>query len=665
MKKIVIFSGTTEGRVLSTMLAAEKVHHTVCVATDYGREMMDENPYASLHVGRMDEEEMLSFLEDLKLTDENLVIDATHPYATAVTANIKKAAAGLGIRYVRVVREEEQMQTGGIRRYEDITECAAAVDQTVGNILLTTGSKELGKYFAGISQESKARTYIRVLPSMESLKLCEREAIEPDHIIAMQGPFGRELNEAIIRQYDIKHLITKDGGSAGGFREKIDAASACGAQVHVIVRPHEEGVGVDEAFAMITGKTPHRSEPALQISLIGLGMGDPDSLTVAAKNALCDCDAIFGAKRLLRGIFCRKKYEMFLAADIIPVLEKEKIQKAAIVFSGDTGFYSGAKGMGKALKEWRKDAQIRVIPGISSFGYLAAKLGESYDDACLFSIHGKNADKDLQMLLDKVRYQEKVFVLLSDAGDVARIAGLLIRNHVEGTIVTGTNLSYENETIREMSFREALEFDDDGIVCALIYNRNPGRRHLIKIKKDDDFIRDKVPMTKACIRHESILRLGLREGDIFYDIGGGTGSVAIEAAGLHPGLMVYTIEKKQEAAELIRQNIKKSDLSNITVVEGDAARVLGDMPKPDCVFIGGSGGELPLIMEILRSKGEGIRYVLNAVSIETIAEVREIINTYHPRDEEAVMISVSDVHKTGAYHMPKAQNPVWIFSFTL
>ena len=662
MRKVIIFSGTTEGRILSKMLAEESIHHIICVATDYGRQLTDASPYAEIRVGRMNVWEMKEFFSAAKMDGGSIVVDATHPYATEVTANIKRAAGELGIPTVRVIRQWKCVESDGIHTYANLAECALAVDQTEGNILLTTGSKELHVYCKSISSKTLARTYVRVLPSAESIGICEEEGVEPGHIIAMQGPFCRELNEAIIKQYHIRHLITKESGKAGGFEEKVDAAARLGVCVHVIARPKEkDGVSIEEAYRIITGKAADN----LQISLIGIGMGNPDCLTAAADRALDACDAVFGAKRLLQNIVCPRKYEMYLPSDVIPVLENEKIHRAAIVFSGDTGFYSGAKGMVQALRRWRKDIDIQVIPGISSFVYLASKLGESYDDACLFSIHGSNTDKNLKLLTEKVKYHEKVYVLLSGAKDVSRIAEMLMRSGIQGHLVTGANLSCENETIRDISFEEALAYGDTGIVTALIYNTKPEKRPLINVRRDSEFIRDRIPMTKECIRHESIIRLELKEGDVFYDIGGGTGSVALEAASLHPGLSVVTIERKRDAALLIRENIRKLDLANVTVIEGEAEKALPDMSKPDCVFIGGSGGRLHEIVRILHSKGDGIRVVINAVSLETIAEVRGIVREFEPEDEEAVMISVSDVQRIGSYHLPAAQNPVWIFSFTI
>lgn len=696
MNNIVIFSGTTEGRRLSDMLSAAEIRHVVCVASEYGREMMEENPYASVRVGRMDAEEMKAFFSEVLAgtapgegeSDRMIVVDATHPYATEVTANIREAAAARSLRYLRVVRAAGDGDPES-SVYADIVACAKALENTSGNILLTTGSKELCALAGSISDRMRGRIYARVLPTSESIRLCEEAGIEPDHIIAMQGPFRVEMNEAIFRQYDIRHLVTKESGAAGGFPEKAEAAARVGARVHVIARPAEDaGVSVEEAYRILTGEPiceladagagiAHAEIEAAgcgsapEITLIGIGMGSNDCMTAAAGEALRNADAVFGAARLLQGISHPKKYEMYLASDIIPVLEREQITSAAIVFSGDTGFYSGAKGMIKALREWREDIEVQILPGISSFAYLAAKLGESYEDAVLCSVHGKNTVEDLHALVETIRYHTKVFTLLSGPDDVPVIAGMLLEQGMQGRMIIGTDLSYENETIREFSIAEAAACKDGADPCfgagpatVLILNAAPARRLLIPVKRDDDFIRDNVPMTKACIRHESILRLNLREGDVFYDIGGGTGSVAIEAASLHGSLTVTTFEKKPEAVSLIRRNIEKAGLCNVSVIEGPAEETLHDMPKPDCVFIGGSSGKIKEILEILHEKGSGIRFVITAVSMETSEEVRALMKQYASVDAETLMLQVSNVNQIGSHHMMQAENPVWIFAFT-
>jgi precorrin-6Y C5,15-methyltransferase (decarboxylating) len=294
-------------------------------------------------------------------------------------------------------------------------------------------------------------------------------------------------------------------------------------------------------------------------------------------------------------------------------------------------------------------------------------------------MHGKKSEADLLGLVRKVRYHAKAFVLLSGLDDVSEIAARLVNESICCRLILGIHLSYENEKILELSVSEAAAYGQEaepgedgrpadrstGPATLLIVNEAPDSRLLIPVKKDEDLIRDNVPMTKACIRHESIIRLNLREGDRFYDIGGGTGSVAIEAASLHESLQVTTIEKKKEAADLIRRNVENTGLGNVTVMEGNAEEVLPALSKPDCVFIGGSGGKLKEIMEILRAKGSGIRCVITAVSMETISEVQALLDTYTLTDVETLVLQVSDVQKAGTHHMLKAQNPVWIFAFTM
>ncbi|MCR5671616.1 MAG: precorrin-6A reductase [Butyrivibrio sp.] len=666
MKSVVIFSGTTEGRELSLMLTKEGLFHHVCVAGEYGKDVMHGDTKAKVHVGRLDAWGMKDFFSKEGMEGDSIVVDATHPYAAEVTENIKKAAGDMGFRYVRVVRKTEGAASDGAFEYKDMEECAAALDKTKGNILLTTGSKDLGKYCRTVSSDTRDRTYVRVLPSIESLKICKDEKIESGHVIAMHGPFDASLNKALIRQYDIRHLVTKESGTAGGFREKLRAAAETGTELHIIARPSlEEGLSVEETFCLITGKEAEPFEAPLNIVIAGMGMGSEKNMTVEVKEAIERCDSVFGAERLICNLPCHHKYSMYKATDIIPILETEKPASAVIVFSGDTGFYSGAKKMIKELKVWKKDVDVTVLPGISSFSYLAAALGESLDDSRLFSLHGKDTERDFFELTEEVKVNSKVFTLLSGAKTVREIARRLDKCGIIGRIYVGRNLSYEDEKIEEMSFEKAVEYDEKGVVTALICNDDPAKRPLINVKKDADFIRDKIPMTKEVIRHESIIRLDLKEGDILYDIGGGTGSVAIEAAGLHPSLQVTTIEKKHEAVELIKKNLEKTGLCNVNVLEGEAPEILEELERPDCVFIGGSGGNLSDMVELLHKKGSGIRFVITAVSLETVNEVQELLKKYAPYEEETVMITVSDVHFVGSHHMMQGQNPVWIFSFTL
>lgn len=188
---------------------------------------------------------------------------------------------------------------------------------------------------------------------------------------------------------------------------------------------------------------------------------------------------------------------------------------------------------------------------------------------------------------------------------------------------------------------------------------------LIPVINDDEFIRDKVPMTKASVRHLSVIKMGLKEGDAVYDIGSGTGSVACEIALQSDSLRVYAVEMRSGACELIRQNAAKFGLSNIEVIEGKAPEALEELEEPDCAFIGGSSGNLRDILSTLCRSQKDVRVVINAVSLETMAEIQAVIKEHEISGLEIEQISVSRSRELGDHHLMTAENPVMIASFTL
>ena len=231
MKKIVVFSGTTEGRKLAFELANLGADVTVCVATESGREEQGEHPNITVLSGRKTEPEMAD-----TLAGAALCIDATHPYAVEVTRNVARAAEQAYVPYVRLVRERGKIPQDAIV-VDDADEAAKVCKTLSGNILLTTGTKELEPFLA----LPLCRLYPRVLPSSKNIATLEQAGIPHRNIIAMEGPFSLELNVAIIRQFHIEILVTKDGGTVGGFPEKAEAAKTTGTELIVLRSPEEKG----------------------------------------------------------------------------------------------------------------------------------------------------------------------------------------------------------------------------------------------------------------------------------------------------------------------------------------------------------------------------------------------------------------------------------------
>lgn len=231
--KILIFGGTTEGRLLAEKLAGDEHEITVSVAMEIGREELRGLPVTIL-CGRMEAGQMAQAIAGF-----DWVVDATHPYAAEVSRNIRQAAEQAGIPMKRISRAGSQ--TVSCKEVSSCAEAAEYLSSRSGNVLVTTGSKEL-KAFAVLDPE---RVYARVLPTMQALAVCEEIGLPHRHILALQGPFTQKMNEAMLEQYDIRWMVTKDGGTPGGYDEKIAACRNVGVTPVLVVRPEDRGISLE------------------------------------------------------------------------------------------------------------------------------------------------------------------------------------------------------------------------------------------------------------------------------------------------------------------------------------------------------------------------------------------------------------------------------------
>lgn len=667
MSELLIFAGTSEGRRLSEFLIQQGKPHLVCVATEYGEDCLEEHPLRKVYCGRMKEAEMEVFLQEHPV---QIIIDATHPYATEVTENIKTAAKAKGVPYLRLKREEDMDEDGKHMHYFASSEaCKESLKETEGNILLTTGSKELNIFCEG--GDLQERLIVRVLPGRESIDICEKNGLHGRQIVAMQGPFSKEMNLALLHQFQIRHMVTKQSGRAGGYEEKLQAAKEAGVDLYVIGRPAEEhGYSLEEVCAMFSKET---EEKKLVLTLAGIGMGKKEGMTLEVFRAIQEADVLLGAERMIRDWTPKvEKKPYYLASQILPYLEElqnrqcsQKGLNVGILFSGDSGFYSGSNALYEklenAIAEGRLQASLKVLPGISSVSYLTSLLGEAYQDGEILSIHGKG----LPNLIHRIRQQEKVFLLLSGVQDVNWLGALLMEGNLSHCeVVVGYQLSYEDQEIQYCTPKECMELKKEGLYLCLIKNPKATRQRIAPGCKDEQFLRAKVPMTKEEMRQVSICKLHLTQDSICLDIGSGTGSIAVEMALLSPDLQVFALEQKEEAVHLIRENLQKFQLDNVQVIHAKAPEGLDSLPTPSHAFIGGSGGNLKEILEALYDRNPSMRVVLNAISLETIGELKAIEEAFPCHEFEIVQMQVSRTRKVGRYHLQQAENPIWICSFT-
>lgn len=650
MNKAVVFAGTTEGYELCRFLSKHQVYVHGCTATGYGGRILEENDFLTVHAGRMEEKEMAEFFQKEK---PDLVLDATHPYAALVTENIQKACQSAGIPCWRVLRDQGEKSRSAVY-VDNIDQAVEYLKGTKGNILLTTGSKELAAFTH--LRDYKERLFARVLSLPSVLETCRTLGIEGKHLIGMQGPFSTELNAAMLRQFQCSYLVTKDSGDAGGFQEKIDAALSCGAVPVIIGRPvKEEGMTLFSCKKRLAEFFGFQVKP--HITLLGIGMGSRDTLTIQGEKALKGADLLIGASRMVEAVrmphhqvFCEYKSEKILSY----IKDHPEYEQVVIALSGDVGFYSGAR---KLLNMLGKDTE--VICGISSVVYFMAKAGLSWDDAVLKSVHGKKEN-----LIPLIKQNQKVFAILGTRDGVAQLSRELCAYGMEDVVLyVGENLSYENEKVFSKTAGELTAYEGDALSVVCAWNEKAVPAFAAHGIWDREFLRGKAPMTKEEVRAVSLMKLALTEDSLCYDVGAGTGSVSVEMALRAKSGLVYAIEKKEEAAELIEENKKKFGAANLEIIRGTAPEAMRALPAPSHAFIGGSSGNLEEIIDLLLEKNSQVRMVINCITLETLSEALQVVKKYRFQDTDMVQLSVARSKEVGRYHMMMGENPIYILTF--
>ena len=672
MKKVIIFGGTTEGKQLAQTLESMQISCLYCVATDYGKQQLEESEYIKIRSGRMDGEQMCLLFQ--KETPE-AVVDATHPYAEIVKQELDRALEKYGdVPFFRVLRDEEKQGDSNCVFFDSAMDCAKALEHTKGKIFLTTGSKDLPVFCS--NPFVRERIVARVIPGEESIRLCNENGLKGNQMIAMQGPFSMEMNYAFLQETGSEILVMKEGGKSGGETERIEAAKKANVVCYIIKRPKTEQKG--ESLSKVTEDILHlfgikAEAKKMNVTLAGFGMGE-GSVTEEVRQCVRQADYVVGASRMISCVEDNKEtYPYYLAKDILPKLREimnqkmSCVQNAVVLLSGDSGFYSGAKKLKEALEK-EEGISVTVLPGISSVSAMAARIGESWEDAKLFSTHGVEEREWMASIASFVCSCEKTFVITSGSGDVRSIGTILKdlekRGELSFSVVAGMNL-YANEKLYHLTVDQCVSFDEEGLCILFIKNLSPKKRRLTPGLCDGEFERSQVPMSKEEVRALSICKLGVTEHAVCYDIGSGSGSVAVELGLLDPGVKVYAIECEPDAFELTGKNIEKFGLKNVWQVQGKAPEALESLPAPTHVFIGGSGGNLKEILEALMNYKRKIKVVINAVTLETVAQIQGLVQSFGFTHVDVVQLNVSKAKQVGDYHLMQGQNPVYIATFTI
>lgn len=393
------------------------------------------------------------------------------------------------------------------------------------------------------------------------------------------------------------------------------------------------------------------------VYLIGIGMGNPDTLTLGAQRVINECQLIIGAQRLIDAFpqFEGQRCVLIKSEEIARTIHESTVQTIGVLLSGDQGFYSGATGLYDKLS----DCKVEALPGISSPVYFCAKLKKPWQDAYLVSAHGRSCN-----VAGAVQSHAVTFALTGGTAKVHEICQELVERglgHVR--VWAGERLSYPDERIVGGTAFELAQQRFLDLAVMLVENDAPlRRRHAAPGFADGDFVRGDAPMTKEEVRELSVCKLHLQPHHTVWDVGAGTGSVSLEIAFAVVEGQVIAIERNDAALALMEKNKARLGACNLRIVAGSAPEALEPLPAPDRVFIGGSGGNLLCIMRVALAKNPHVRFVITAITLETIADALQSFKELGLACVEVVQASIARDRKAGPYHLMTAENPVYIMS---
>lgn len=393
------------------------------------------------------------------------------------------------------------------------------------------------------------------------------------------------------------------------------------------------------------------------ISIIGIGMDGSDTLTREAFQKIENAQVLVGASRMLD---CFKniekpRFDSYKSSEIADFLHGCEYNNIAVLMSGDCGFYSGTERLLPLID----DLETEVLCGISTPIYFASRLKIAWQNMKFVSLHGVNGN-----IVRHVCANQLTFFLLGGEITPKEICRRLCEYDMgDLTVHIGENFGGKNERITIDKAKKLTEFNADRLCSVIVRNENYDKC-LRSCIPDSDFIRGKVPMTKSEIRSVCVAKLEIAADSVCWDIGSGTGSVSVEMAVRCPEGRVFAVEKNEEAVGLTSGNRLKFGCDNIEIIAGNAASAVKDLPSPDRVFVGGSGGYLREIIGAAVEKNPLVKIIVTAVSLETLSECVEIFNSVGA-ETEITQIAVTRTRKIGSHTMLSAENPIFIIRGSL
>jgi len=419
----------------------------------------------------------------------------------------------------------------------------------------------------------------------------------------------------------------------------------------------------------------------LKVIVLGVLDNAETGLTHEHQQLLKQADVVIGASRTL-SLFKKILNNHVIIHDLtgnltkVPVwIEKalEMQQKVVVLATGDPLCH----GIANYLKKKIGLSKLDIRPNVSALQLACARVGVSWQDAYICSIHSKDAgewaanpskEHGLYPLFKACLQHRKIIVFTSPENNPARIARMLVAEGMgdDFDMIVAENLLQESESIiADLSVSDLAGQDFSDLNMVILERKEKLEKPVLLGLEDNSFNQrkpEKGLITKREVRAVSLALMQLQSNSIVWDIGAGSGSVGLEAARLCPNGWVYAVEKNVADFEIAKSNQKNMNIHHYTLIHNKAPQGMDAWQSPDAVFIGGSGGELgELIRLILSRLNDGGHLVMNFVTIENLSAAVEALKAMDVA-WSVTQMQVSRSKPILHMHRMAAENPVWIVS---
>ena len=357
---------------------------------------------------------------------------------------------------------------------------------------------------------------------------------------------------------------------------------------------------------------------AHKVLVVGVGSEGPAGLPLVLQNRIAQADLLCGSERLLEHWAGLQVEKMVIRANIPELVERLRRRgeaRVVVLASGDPCFY----GIAGTLLRYLPADELEIVPHVTSPQLAFAKAGIPWSDAIFISAHAR----PLAEVVGWARRAPKLGILTDHKHTPALIAEVLLKAGIEDCrAIVAENLGLPDERLTDtrLSALPGMEFSPLNVLL-LIHDPDWRPQPVFAPRPAEAYAHRRGLITKAEVRALILARLALSETDIAWDIGAGSGAVSIEMALLAWRGRVFAVEQDAENLAYLRENISRFGVLNVEVVAGSAPAALEDLPRPDAVFIGGSGGQMPGILDVVcRRLRPGGRIVLSVVTLENLNE---------------------------------------------